>query len=279
MGNNEIILNIDHLYFTYPPPERTQAIKDVSIQVKRGEVVALIGQNGSGKTTLARCVSGFLKPNKNQGEIIVSGVNIHKIPPSQQAKYVGYVFQNPDHQLFKDTVWDDVAFGLQNFGLPSDVIEDKVNKILKDLDLYHLRDLHPHRLAKGDKQRLAVAGILVMEAPIIIVDEPTTGQDPQRARDIMDLLAVMNKEKGTTIIVITHAMDLVTEYADRAIVLYKGELLLEGAVEHIFRQVDVLNKTFIEPPPAVQLSLGLGLDPLALTLTELKQRLLERINL
>jgi energy-coupling factor transport system ATP-binding protein len=274
----EIIVHVDNVSFTYPPPERTKALKDVSFKVRRGEVVALIGQNGSGKTTLARCISGFLKPNKGEGTIRVAGEDIHTIPPHRQAQYVGYVFQNPDHQLFKDSVWDDVAFGLQNLQAPPDVLEERVEGMLVDLDLLQHRHLHPHRLAKGDKQRLAVAGIVIMEPPVIIVDEPTTGQDPQRARDIMRLLSKLNRDKGTTIIVITHAMDLVAEYAERVVVLCQGEMILDGPVRDVFEQTELLKQTYIEPPPIVQLGLILGLHPLPLTIAEARDTISQDIH-
>jgi energy-coupling factor transport system ATP-binding protein len=271
-----IAIDIQHVSFTYPPPMATKALRDVTAQIDKGAVVALIGQNGSGKTTLARCLSGFLRPQA--GAILVRGKNMHRIPPSRQALHVGYVFQNPGHQLFRDTVWEEAAFGLENLKVSGEVIEQKVTDILRDLDLLQHRDAHPHRLAKGDKQRLAVASIAIMEPPVIIVDEPTTGQDPQRARDVMELLIHLNKGKGSTILVISHAMELVAEYATRAIALCQGMVLLDGPVSEVFGHPEILSKTYVEPPPIVQLGIALGLTPLPLTVEETTERLLERLR-
>ncbi len=269
----EFALELEGVSFSYPRPRHNVALKKIDLQIKQGEFVALIGQNGSGKSTLAKCTSGFLTPTK--GVIRVCGKDIHKVPPSLQARYVGYVFQNPDHQLFKDRVWDDVAFGLNNLKVANDIVDKKVEKILKDLRLYQYRDIHPHRLAKGDKQRLAIASIVVMEPPVLLVDEPTTGQDPYKAREIMDVLTQLNERNKTTVLVITHSMELVAEYAKRTVALCQGNILLDGSVREVFSRSDILAKTFVEPPAVVQLAQGLGLPGVPLTTDEAGRALME----
>jgi energy-coupling factor transport system ATP-binding protein len=243
-----------------------EAIKGLNLNIKTGEFVAIIGHNGSGKTTLSKLISGFLNPTA--GTITIGGKEVYKIHPRIRPAVVGYVFQNPDHQVFKDTVWEDVAFGLENLGYPEDQIQDIVHETLQELDLWDLREVHPFRIGKGDRQRVAVAGLLVMNPKILVVDEPTTGQDPERAREIMRLMTKLNVEKGMTVITITHAMDLVVEFVKRVIVMGQGEILLHGDVREVFSQPEVLVKTFVQPPQIARLGLELGLHPLPLTVDE-----------
>jgi energy-coupling factor transporter ATP-binding protein EcfA2 len=270
-------VSVTNLDYFYPPPRPIHALQDINFEVKRGEFLALIGQNGSGKTTLAKCLSGFIKPQK--GQILIDGMDVTHIPAHEQALYVGCVFQNPDHQLFKDTVWEDTAFGLRNIKLEEDIIKKKVDEILSALDLYHFREFHPQRLSIGNRQRLAIACVVVMEPPVIVIDEPTTGQDPQKSREVMGILKDINREKGITVIAITHAMDLVCEYATRAIALCQGEILLDGTVRDVFSQPEVLAKTFVEPPPIVNLCSALGLNSsLPLNISEAKEAITSRLK-
>ncbi len=267
---------VERLTFTYPPPRRVNALRDVHLTVPAGEFLAVAGQNGSGKTSLARCVSGYLKPT--QGRVLVGGQNVSRLAPSSRARYVGYVFQNPDHQLFRESVWEEVAFGLRNLRLPDEEIERSTEAILRQLELWDYQDRHPFRLSKGDRQRLAIASILVLQPRVLIVDEPTTGQDPQKAREIMDLLQTLNREQGTTVIAITHAMELVAEYARRVVVMHEGTVLLDGAPRDVFAQAELLRRSSISPPPVCQLGLSLGLEPLPLTITEARDLLLARLT-
>lgn len=262
---------IENLRFVYPPPKQVEAIKNLNLEVKAGEFVAIIGHNGSGKTTLSKLVSGFLNPTS--GRVTIGGKDVFKIHPRIRPTVVGYVFQNPDHQVFKETVWEDVAFGLENLNYPEDEIQNIVRDTLQALDLWEQREVHPFRLGKGDRQRVAVAGLIVMNPKILLVDEPTTGQDPERAREIMRLMTRLNKEKGITIIAVTHAMDLVVEFVNRVVVMGQGEVLLDGDVRTVFSQPDVLAKTFVQPPQIARLGLALGLKPLPLSVEEAVEQL------
>lgn len=269
------VIDIDHVSFTYPPPNRVRALKNVTLNIETGEFAALIGQNGSGKTTLAKCISGFLKPT--EGAVLIDGVDTRKMRTSELAQKVGYVFQNPDHQLFKETVYDEVAFGLRNIRTPRDQIGKKVQEVLERMHLWECRDLHPFRLGKGQRQRVAISAILAMEPEILVIDEPTTGQDRKEARAIMDLTLGLNKE-GVTALVITHAMNLVAEYARRTVALCEGQILIDGPTRDVFREIDLLSHTFVQPPQITLLGDRLGIDPAILTVGEAEEIILKRIG-
>jgi energy-coupling factor transport system ATP-binding protein len=264
---------VEDVWLDYPPPRRIRALAGVSARLDVGAFVAIVGQNGSGKTSLARCISGFLRPSR--GRVVLNGRDVRHIHPARRARHVGYVFQNPDHQLFKESVWDEVAFGLRNLRVPPDQLEEQVTATLRQLELWSQRDRHPFRLSKGDRQRLAIAAVIVLRPDVLIVDEPTTGQDPARSREIMDLLAELNAE-GTTVLVITHVMELVAEYARRVLVLHNGRLLLEGAPRDVFARPDLLAVTRVSPPPVTRLALELGLEPLPITVAEARREILKR---
>ena len=265
----------DAVEFEYPPPRRIRALRGVTLRIPAGEFVAVVGQNGSGKTSLARCISGYLRPTG--GTLRVDGVDAARLRPSERARRVGYVFQNPDHQLFRERVWDDVAFGLQNLGVAPGEIEVSVEQVLRRLELWDKRELHPFQLSRGDRQRLAIAAIIVMRPRVLIVDEPTTGQDPARSREIMDLLAHLNAEQGMTVLTITHVMELVAEYARWVVVMHDGRVLLDGPPRDVFSRAEELRVTRISPPPVARLGLSLGLHPLPITVAEARQAILRRL--
>lgn len=265
----------DAVEFEYPPPRRIRALRGVTLRIPAGELVAVVGQNGSGKTSLARCISGYLRPTG--GTLRVDGVDAARLRPSERARRVGYVFQNPDHQLFRERVWDDVAFGLQNLGVAPGEIEVSVEQVLRRLELWDKRELHPFQLSRGDRQRLAIASIIVMRPRVLIVDEPTTGQDPARSREIMDLLAHLNAEQGMTVLIITHVMELVAEYARWVVVMHDGRVLLDGPPRDVFARAEELRVTAISPPPVARLGLSLGLHPLPITVAEARQAVLRRL--
>jgi energy-coupling factor transporter ATP-binding protein EcfA2 len=269
--NGDLILN--NMRFVYPPPKRLEAIKRMNLTIKEGEFVAVIGHNGSGKTTLSKVISGYLKPT--EGTVTIGGSDVHKMHPRVRPTIVGYVFQNPDQQVFKDTVWDDVTFGPQNLKLPEEEINKIAMEAIERLALRKFLEVHPFRLGKGDRQRVAFAGILVMGPKVLIVDEPTTGQDPEKAREIMRLLGDINREKGVTVIVVTHAMDLVAEFCRRTVVMGDGEILLDGTPREVFSQPDILAKTYIRPPQICRVGLCLNIQPLPLTVAEVVKALTE----
>ncbi|HYW27378.1 MAG TPA: ATP-binding cassette domain-containing protein [Terriglobales bacterium] len=259
-------LRVSGLAYTYPPPRRTEALKGVDLVLPAGSVAAIVGQNGSGKTTLARCVSGHLRPTR--GTVEVSGRDVQRMSVRHRAAAVGYVFQNPDHQIFKDPVLDDVMFGPLNLGMGGDEARESAERVLRALDLWDVRDLHPFRLSKGGRQRLAIAAIAVMRPPVLVIDEPTTGQDVHESHAIMALLRDLARESDQTVVVITHAMNLVAAHCDLVAALCQGELIAFGTPEQVFRDEELLRRTFVKPPPVTALGNRLGLEPRPLTLDE-----------
>ena len=250
--------------FLYPRP--FDALTDVDFSLNEGSLTAIIGQNGSGKTTLARCISGYLDPT--QGLTIIDGHDVHKLSIRNRAEYVGYVFQNPDHQIFLDPVVRDVEFGPRNLRWSDEKVVQRTEAVLKMLGLWEKRDVHPYRLSKGDRQRLAIAAIAVMEPKVLIIDEPTTGQDPYQAEAVMDLLRHLRDEFGMTVVVITHEMSLVASYCDRTVVLLQGQIVLDGPTRDVLAQPDILRRTRVQPPPITRLALSIGWSPPPLTVDD-----------
>ncbi|MFW5942335.1 MAG: ABC transporter ATP-binding protein [Chloroflexota bacterium] len=266
---------VNNVDFVYPPPRPIQALRNINLAFEQGSFVAIIGQNGSGKTTLARCMAGYLKPTT--GEIIIGGRNVHAIDIYERARRVGYVFQNPETQLFRGSVYDEVLFTLRYQGIKGPEAEQRVKDILEFLDLWDQAHLHPFRLSIGDKQRLAIACIAVLRPDALIIDEPTTGQDPAHAWAIMTLLQQLREEFGITVVVITHAMTLVANFCDRVIALCQGEVLLDAPPREVFARMDELAKTFVKPPTVTQLALQLGIDPPPLNVNEAEAIFRERL--
>ena len=217
----------------------------------------ILGQNGSGKTTLVKHFNGILKPTR--GEVIVYGMDTRTASIAELAKKVGYVFQNPDHQIFSRTVREEIAFGPKNLKLSEEEIDERVAEAARILKIEEYLDENPFNLSWGLRQRVAIASILSMKPEVLIVDEPTTGQDHKTGREIMEILCKLNKE-GITIIVITHDMKLAAEYAQRAIVMKEGHILLDGNIRDVFSKIEVLKEAYLMPPQITQSSLKLCKD-------------------
>ena len=246
----EEIISVKDLDFTYE--DGTQALRGVSFAITKGEYVGLIGQNGAGKSTISKIISGLYK--KFRGEAKVMGLNLRdKKVIDRIPCYVGYVFQNPDNQIFMRKVYDEVAYGLKNLKTPEQETDQRVKGALKSVGLLAKIDEDPMFLGKGEKRRLTVASILAMNPKIIIVDEPTTGQDFRMSEDIMNLLEELNKA-GTTILAITHDMTLVSEHTKRVIVMHNGTVLYDGSTRGFFANEPLLEEAGIIAPLAVRLS-------------------------
>lgn len=270
-SHTEPLVQVQNLDFVYPPPRHIEALSNMNFLLNQGEFVAIVGQNGSGKTTLSRCMSGYLNPTR--GRTLIGGQDVTRLKLKERTRVVGYVFQNPDHQIFLDEVYKDVAFGPRNLGWKPEQIAPKVEDVLTKLGLWDKRELHPYRLSKGDRQRLAIAAVVVMEPQVLIVDEPTTGLDPVQARAVMDLLEHFRDATGMTIIVVTHAMELVAEYCDRMLVMSAGKLLLDGATRQVFSQREILSQTRVHPPSITRFALDINWQPPPLTVDEALARL------
>lgn len=244
----EPIIQVKDVWFQYP--SGNIALKGVTTNFYKGEFVAIIGQNGSGKTTLAKNINGLLRPTK--GEVIVFNMNTKMVPIHKIINYVGYVFQNPDNQLFSRKVYDEIAFGPKNIGLSKDEINKRVIEVSKMLDIDNLLEERPYELSKGHRQRVAIASILSIMPEVLIIDEPTTGQDPRGRREVMNIFKKLHS-LGKTIIVITHDMNIVAEYAKRCIVMNNGEILIDGTPKEVFLREDILEKAHLKPPTITQL--------------------------
>ncbi len=244
----------------------------INLVIPEGDFVALIGHNGAGKTTLINHLIGFLKPDN--GTIFINGKDISGMRVATLAQSVGYLFQNPDNQIFTDSVTQELKFGLENIKLRDTAIEERVNRAISMMELAEFRDRHPHSLSRGQRQRLAVASILAMEPDIIVLDEPTTGQDWGHVNKFLQQIRHLN-ELGKTIILVTHDMNLVAGYARRTVVMDKGKIVLDGDTRYVFSKQEILEKTGITLPVITRLSPDLlkdGIDiPPLLTVQELSE--------
>jgi energy-coupling factor transport system ATP-binding protein len=269
MSDQKAYIHVDNLVFRYP--DGTLALNGINMDIYEREFLAFIGQNGSGKTTLSKCLNGLLKPTT--GDIIVDGLNSKNTPVVQMVRRVGYVFQNPDHQLFNSNCWDEIAYGPRNIELPENEVKERVEEAAQVVGLQEgYFGEHPFFLTKGMRQRVAIASILALRPKVIIVDEPTTGQDAQQSIEIMEFLKDLNENHGHTIIIITHDMPIVAQYAQRTVAMGLGKVMADGPTAEVFAQPDVLEATFIEPPQITQLaqrSQVLGFDPGTLSVEEL----------
>lgn len=256
---------------SYQYADGTQALMGINFNIVEGEFIALIGQNGSGKTTLSKCLNGLFKPTS--GDVIVDGLNSKDTPVVQMVKRVGYVFQNPDHQLFNSNCWDEIAYGPRNIQLAEEDVRERVTEAARVVGLpEEYFNEHPFFLSKGLRQRVAIASILALRPRVIIVDEPTTGQDARQSIEIMDFLCDLNEKLGHTIIIVTHDMPIVGAYARRVVAMGQGQILADGTTREVFRLSEVLAQTYIEPPQITQLAQcvqNLGFDPGTLNVEEM----------
>jgi energy-coupling factor transport system ATP-binding protein len=241
---NESIIIVKNLYYQYP--DGTIALRDINLNIKKGEYLAIVGQNGSGKTTLVKHFNGLLKPT--HGKVIVKGIDVSGPRVRELITHVGYVFQNPDHQLFCQTVFDEVMFNFKQLKINEEIAKEKTLKILESMDLLKYAEEHPFFLGKGQRRKLAIASVLSSNPEIIIVDEPTTGQDWKGSKEIMNILDRLNREEGRTIIVITHNMRIVAEYCNRVVIMSNGRTIFDGNVKEAFTSEKILEQAFLKPP-------------------------------
>ncbi|MEG6511097.1 energy-coupling factor ABC transporter ATP-binding protein [Desulforamulus ruminis] len=243
------VIHIKELSYSYESGQ--PALKGINLNIRQGEMVALVGQNGAGKTTLVKHLIGLLRPQT--GQVTVAGRDVSTARISELSQEVGFVFQNPDHQIFNDTVKKEVAFGLVNQGLPESEINRRVLAALREVGLEQQAEAYPQSLSRGQRQRVALASVLALQTPIIVLDEPTTGQDYQERLQIMELIRNLNRA-GHTILFITHDMSLVAGYAQRVIVLCQGKVLLEGPTREVLSRREQLAQTLLEPPQIMMLA-------------------------
>lgn len=246
---DEPILSVKNLDHTYP--NGTQALSNISLDIHAGEYVLLIGQNGAGKSTLVKHFLNLLQPTK--GTVLVRQRPTHTLSVGELARFIGYVAQNPDNQIFNSTVLKEVAFALRYLNYSADLIDKRVTQSLQGMRLWEHREAHPLSLPKGERARIIIAAILAMNPDIIILDEPTTGQDFMGSRAILEISRQLHK-MGKTVIVITHHLYLMPDYAERVIVMGKGSILLDAPIREAYHQTELLESTYLSPPQVVLLS-------------------------
>jgi energy-coupling factor transport system ATP-binding protein len=271
MSNNDVVIDVQGLGHTYP--NGAKALNGIDLQIRRGEFIGVIGQNGAGKTTMVKHFNGLLKPT--EGRVVVKGVDTLTAQVSELARSVGYVFQNPDHQIFASNVRDEIGFGPKNIGMDKATIKHNVEEAIEVLDLANVTDIHPFRLSRGQRQRLAIAGVLAMRPEIFMLDEPTGGQDREQILRLRGVLQKLN-DQGHTIILITHDMELLAESTRRAIVVRGGRVILDGTPAEVFKETEELRKTFLTPPQVARLSMGVGFKTPAMSVDEAAAELQKR---
>jgi energy-coupling factor transport system ATP-binding protein len=260
------IIEFRQVRFSYP--DGTEALKGVSLSIQEGDYVGFIGRNGSGKTTLAKMLNGLLRPGS--GSVAVAGENVSTKSIGQMAKLVGYNFQNPDDQIFARTVRKELEFAPLNLGLTPEEVAKAVEAVAEDLELTPYLEWNPFSLSQGLRRRVAFGSTLTLNPKILVVDEPTTGQDYSRAKVVMELCRKLNAE-GRTILIISHNMDLIAEYCNRVFVMKDGELLMQGTPREVFSQPERLMETSIVPPQITRIFQALereGLPPDVLTMED-----------
>ena len=267
-------ISVNGVSFSYD--KKTDAIKNLTFSVEKGDYIAVIGHNGSGKSTLARLLNGLLKPD--QGEVIVDGLLVgDKKTLFEVRKRVGVVFQNPDNQLVASIVEDDVAFGPENLGVPRKEIAERIDFALSAVGMQEFRKSTPSRLSGGQKQRIAIAGVLALKPDVLILDESTAMLDPKGRKEVLSVVKQLNKEQGVTVIAITHYMEEVTD-ADRVLVMDDGKLVMDGTPAQIFARADEIKALGLELPLARYIAdklikKGLELPQNILTEQELEEAL------
>ena len=248
------IISVEHLAYQYPGVDDTPGVavfEDMNLQVEEGSFVAVLGGNGCGKSTLAKHFNSILLPCG--GKVYVCGMDTadeEKLISIRRR--VGMVFQNPDNQIVANVVEEDVAFGPENLGVSSAEIRRRVDLALKQVGMYEYAEHAPHLLSGGQKQRIAIAGIIAMEPKCIILDEPTAMLDPRGRREVIETIGRLNKEKGITVVLITHHMDEAAK-ADRVIVLHQGTVAADGTPQQVFSQVELLHDIGLAAPETIEL--------------------------
>jgi len=247
------VIKVKDIYFTYP--NGVEALKGVSLTIPDGEFIAIMGQNGAGKTTLVKHFNGLLKPTR--GEVTVDGINIREVSVAKLARKVGFAFQNPDHQLFCETVEDEVAFALRNFGFEEGAIKKRVTWALKLLGVEQYRQTSPFMLSGGERKRVALASVLAWNPKVVILDEPTIGQDHQQKEKLRQFIVQLNAQKKTVIIV-THDVEFVAECNPRVVLMADGKIVADGNAGEILTNSKLVAQASIVPPQITQILLGLS---------------------
>ncbi len=270
------MLKVEDVHFSYA--SGVEALKGVNLTVKNGEFVAVMGQNGAGKTTLVKHFNGLLKPTK--GRVLVDDVETGKTSVATLARNVGFVFQNPDHQLFSETVEDEISFALKNFGYEPSVIEDRITWAVNLLGLSQYRKTSPFMLSGGERKRVALASVLAWDPQVLILDEPTIGQDHQQKENLRQFIMQLQTQ-GKTIVIVTHDVEFVAECNLRVILMREGKIVGDGEGKDILTNQEALEQSSIVLPQIAQIFTQLseyGLPKDVIDIYEAKQLLIAKLE-
>ncbi len=270
------MIEVENLYFRYP--SGVDALKGVSLTIKCSEFVAIMGQNGAGKTTLVKHFNGLLKPS--EGMVHVDGVDTTKTSVAALSRNTGFVFQNPDHQLFSETVEDEISFALKNFGFDEDTIEKRITWALNLLSLTQYRKISPFLLSGGERKRVALASVLAWNPETLILDEPTIGQDYQQKEKLRQFIVQMQSQ-GKTVVIVTHDVEFVAECNPRVILMKDGKIVADGEGREILTTPEVLAQSSIVLPQVAQVFIRLaplGLPKNVIDVYEAKEILLRQLE-
>ncbi|MBS7653572.1 MAG: ABC transporter ATP-binding protein [Candidatus Bathyarchaeia archaeon] len=270
------MIEVKDVYFTYP--NGTEALKGVSLQITNGEFVAIMGQNGAGKTTLVKHFNGLLKPT--MGKVLVDEVDTRHVSVATLSRKVGFVFQNPDHQLFSETVEDEISFALKNFGFDEKKIRERVDWALNILDLTRYRKTSPFMLSGGERKRLALASVLAWDPKILILDEPTIGQDRNQKERLRQFILQMNHQ-GKTVVIVTHDIEFVAECEPRVVLMANGKIVADGAARNVLTDPDLISRSWLILPEITNVLLNLndlGFPTNVMDVYEARDLIIERIG-
>ena len=276
------IISVKNVTYEYKDEETTvAAVKALSLEIERGSFTVILGHNGSGKSTLAKMLNGLNKPTS--GDIFVDGINTKDEENEIEVKRkVGMVFQNPDNWIIASIVEEDVAFGPENLGVPPKEIKKRVDDALRAVDMLEFKESTPHRLSGGQKQRIAIAGIIAMQPECLVLDEPTAMLDPKGRAEIIETLIRLNKEKGITVVLITHYMEE-AQNADRVLVMNDGEIIADDKPKVIFSDVERLKRVGLDVPQTAELLYnlkknGFNVDTHALSIKEAADEIIKALH-
>jgi energy-coupling factor transport system ATP-binding protein len=270
------MIEVNNVSFSYP--SGVEALKEINVEIKDPDFIAIIGENGAGKTTLIKHFNGILKPT--EGEVFINGINTKKASVAELSRDVGLVFQNPDHQLFCETVEEEIAFGLKNFGFNKDVLSERVTWALNLLNLSRYRKVSPFMLSGGERKRVALATILAWDPKILVLDEPTIGQDFHEKDKLLQFIIQLNSQ-GRTVIMVTHDVEFVADCNPRVIVMSQSRIIADDSAKNILTNYDILSKASVIPPQITQLFRQLSdldLPQNIIDLYEAKQWIIDRLK-
>lgn len=279
-----IIKDLNHIYDKGTPYE-TKSLDNVSLEIEKGEFVAIIGHTGSGKSTLIQHMNGLIKPSSGSIEVNGFDITAEKVKMTEVRKKVGLVFQYPEYQLFEETVAKDIAFGPENLGLDENEVMSRVKEAMSLVGLSYedMKDKSPFELSGGQKRRVAIAGVLAMQPDVLILDEPTAGLDPKGRDEILMQIKALHEKNNNTVILVSHSMEDVGKLAERLFVMNKGQLVLSGKPTQVFKQADYLSEIGLGVPQVVRLmdalkAKGIQIDSEIVTVEDAKVELMKLLR-